>query len=44
MGDSYAMMGDFKSAQKTYAKSIAIFDELQHPHADAIREKLKGLV
>lgn len=44
MGDSYAMMGDFRSAQKIYAESIAIFDELQHPHADTIREKLRGLV
>jgi hypothetical protein len=33
-----------QSAQKIYAKSIAIFVELQHPHAEAIREKLKGLV
>jgi DNA-binding SARP family transcriptional activator len=44
MGDSYAMMGDFKSAHKTYADSIAIFDELQHPHADTIREKLRDLM
>jgi tetratricopeptide (TPR) repeat protein len=44
LGDSYAMLGDFKSAHKIYAESIAIFDELQHPHADAIREKLGGLV
>jgi DNA-binding SARP family transcriptional activator len=43
MGDSYAMMGDFTSAQKIYAESIAIFDQLQHPHADTIREKLSAL-
>jgi DNA-binding SARP family transcriptional activator len=44
MGDSYAMMGDFGSAHKIYAEAIAIFDELKHPHADTIREKLSRLV
>jgi tetratricopeptide (TPR) repeat protein/transcriptional regulator with XRE-family HTH domain len=43
MGDAYLALGDRDAAREAWSAGLAILDDLHHPDADDVRQRLAGL-
>ena len=43
LGGAYAAHGDLEAAHATWRRSLTLLDDLKHPRADSVRDRLAGL-